>query len=206
MYTYTHIYMYMYTYMSYMCFMTVVPRSTQYHSYEIYIYIYIYMCTHIRVSIYIYIHIYIYIYMCIYIYAYIHVYICAFMYAYLISHYIIRRPLLQRTLEAPETTLPTHSHGVRANWPSGSASVGLRCPLGNFTSLDFEMFLRCFCADSSSPQISAILVGHFAMENASLRKSPQLPAKLPKDLRRKKKSPGSRHSYVSQGKASPSSV
>ena len=34
--------------------------------------------------------------------------------------------------------------------------------LGNFTSLDFDICLRSFCADSSSPQISAILFDHFA--------------------------------------------
>ena len=33
--------------------------------------------------------------------------------------------------------------------------------------------LRAFCADSSSPQISAILVGHFTRENDSLRKASQ---------------------------------
>ena len=45
------------------------------------------------------------------------------------------------------------------------------CDLGNFTSQDFDIFLRSFCADSSSPQISAILVGHFTGESISLRKT-----------------------------------
>ena len=46
------------------------------------------------------------------------------------------------------------------------------------------MFLCTYiCADSSSPQISAILVGHFAVENDSLRKSPRFSSKLSQQLR-----------------------
>ena len=45
--------------------------------------------------------------------------------------------------------------------------------LGNLTSQDYDMFLRICCTDSSSPQISAILVVHFTCENDSLRNSPQ---------------------------------
>ena len=44
--------------------------------------------------------------------------------------------------------------------------------LGNFKSQDFNLSLRCFCLNSSSPQISPILSGNFTMENGSLRKSP----------------------------------
>ena len=40
---------------------------------------------------------------------------------------------------------------------------------GNFTRQDSEILQRGFCGDSSSPQISAILVGHFTGENGSLR-------------------------------------
>ena len=41
-----------------------------------------------------------------------------------------------------------------------------------FGHLEFwDICLRSFCADSSFPQISAILVGHFTMENDSLRNS-----------------------------------
>ena len=43
----------------------------------------------------------------------------------------------------------------------------------DLTSRDFDYFLRSFCADSSSLQISTIPVGHFTMENDSLRKSLQ---------------------------------
>ena len=45
--------------------------------------------------------------------------------------------------------------------------------VGNFMSQEFDICLRSFCADSSSPQISAILVGHFTVENNSLRNYPQ---------------------------------
>ena len=41
----------------------------------------------------------------------------------------------------------------------------------------FGVCLRGFCADSSSPQISTILVGHVTGENDSLRKSPRFFAK-----------------------------
>ena len=61
----------------------------------------------------------------------------------------------------------------------------LQARLGSFTSQDFDVFLRGFCADASSPQISAILVGHSTCENDSLRKCPQLSAKLPQKPRRK---------------------
>ena len=37
--------------------------------------------------------------------------------------------------------------------------------LGNFTSQDFVVCICSFFADSSSPQISAILFAHFAREN-----------------------------------------
>ena len=47
--------------------------------------------------------------------------------------------------------------------------------LGNFTSQDFVIILRSFCANSSSPQISAILVGNFTRDN-----SPQISAILRK--------------------------
>ena len=55
--------------------------------------------------------------------------------------------------------------------------------VGNFTSQDFDIFLCCFCADSSSPQISAILVGHFSQRkmtvSRNLRKtSTTLPQRL----------------------------
>ena len=48
--------------------------------------------------------------------------------------------------------------------------------IGNFTSRGFDMFARSFCVDWSSPQCSAILVGHFTEQN----QSPQLSAILRK--------------------------
>ena len=48
----------------------------------------------------------------------------------------------------------------------------------------FCHFLRGFCADSSSPQISATLFGNLQGGNYSLCKSPQFSAKLPHKLRR----------------------
>ena len=45
--------------------------------------------------------------------------------------------------------------------------------LWSFTSQDSDIFLHSFCADSSSPQISAILVGHLTQNTCILRKSPQ---------------------------------
>ena len=52
--------------------------------------------------------------------------------------------------------------------------------LGNFTSLDLNICLHCFCADSSSPQISAICFGHFTVGKESLHKSLRFSAKLPR--------------------------
>ena len=52
---------------------------------------------------------------------------------------------------------------------------------GIFAGQDFDMCLRSCCADSSSPQISGILVGNFTGETESLRK---LSAKLPQTIRR----------------------
>ena len=44
---------------------------------------------------------------------------------------------------------------------------------GSSTSQDLDISPHACCADSSSPQISAILFGHFTIENNSLRDSPQ---------------------------------
>ena len=44
---------------------------------------------------------------------------------------------------------------------------------GSFASRDSDIFPQSFCADSSSPQISVIFVGHFTGGNYALRKSPQ---------------------------------
>ena len=68
--------------------------------------------------------------------------------------------------------------------------------LGNFTSQDSDISLRTFCADSSSPQISAIHIGHFTRTNCVLRKSPQFSAKLPQQFRRDMPNPGSQSSLV----------
>ena len=59
--------------------------------------------------------------------------------------------------------------------------------IGNFRSQDSDMFLFSFCADSSSPQISAILVGHFTGggANGGLRKCPRFSATHPKEMRNK---------------------
>ena len=47
-----------------------------------------------------------------------------------------------------------------------------------------DICLREFCcADLSSPQISAMLVGHFTVTNIILRKSRQFSAKLPRTQR-----------------------
>ena len=64
---------------------------------------------------------------------------------------------------------------------------------GNFTSQDFDTFLHSCCADSSSPQISAILVGHFTVEHDSLRDSPQ---NVRKNCADKRQNLGSRNSLV----------
>ena len=63
------------------------------------------------------------------------------------------------------------------------------CKLGSFTSQAFDVFLRSFYADSSSPQISATLVGYLARENGSLRKSPQFSTKLSQTMRGKMSEP-----------------
>ena len=48
----------------------------------------------------------------------------------------------------------------------------------------FDIFRAVFFADSSSPQISTIFVGHFTGESYILRKSLQFSAKLPQNMRR----------------------
>ena len=50
--------------------------------------------------------------------------------------------------------------------------------LGSFTSQDFGVSPRSSCADLSSPQISAILVGHFTWENYRLHNSPETCAEI----------------------------
>ena len=62
--------------------------------------------------------------------------------------------------------------------------------LGNATSHD-SICCAQFCADSSSPQISAILVDHFTGENDSLRKSQQ---SFHNNCADKYQNPGSRNS------------
>ena len=79
--------------------------------------------------------------------------------------------------------------GIFKGWPEMGLSMGgpvrghcsrLLPYLGNFTSQDFDIFifLHSCCADSSSPQISAILVGNFTWEDDSLRESLQFSAKV----------------------------
>ena len=70
--------------------------------------------------------------------------------------------------------LQPYFHVAGCSWGEDSPSGFRRLPsLGHFMSQDFGIPLRSFGADSSSPQISAILVGHFTEENGSLRKSLQ---------------------------------
>ena len=80
--------------------------------------------------------------------------------------------------------------------PGDPAESALRTPIacseiGNFTSQDFIVFLHSFCADLSSPQISAILVvGRFAMaipvsanlRNASAHNAQKSVKILPRDI------------------------
>ena len=56
--------------------------------------------------------------------------------------------------------------------------------LGNFASQDSDIFPHSFCADSSSPLISAIRVGPSTLNEDSLRNSRQFPTKLSQQLRR----------------------
>ena len=85
-----------------------------------------------------------------------------------------------------------HCVGLRALSPGRLRGARCRLPppqppaLGNFTSRDSDTFLRSFGADSSSPQISAIL-WPFYRGNDSPRKSPQ-------NCAAKYKTPGSRNS------------
>ena len=79
--------------------------------------------------------------------------------------------------------------------PRSAAGLAPPPSLGNFTSQDFEMFPRSFCADPSSPQISAILVGHSTGENDSLRESPGFPQNFHNNSAEQyDKNPGSRNS------------
>ena len=48
-----------------------------------------------------------------------------------------------------------------ADAPASGASGG---PPGKFASQDFDILLRSFCADLSPPQVSAMLFGHFAVD------------------------------------------
>ena len=68
--------------------------------------------------------------------------------------------------------------------------------VGSFTSQDFEFLLHSFCADSSSPQISAIPFGHLQGKVAvftNLRDSPQ---NFRTNCAGKCQTPGSRNSLV----------
>ena len=80
------------------------------------------------------------------------------------------------------------THSSNNNNRSGS-------PPREFHEPGFRHFLCGFCADSSSPRISAILVGHFSGENDSLHKSPLFSAK-PSELfcADKCQNPGSQNS------------
>ena len=61
----------------------------------------------------------------------------------------------------------------------------------------FWHFLRSRCADSSSPQICAILFGPFTLENDSLRKSPQ---NLRNKYAEEDQNPGSQNSLYEAGR------
>ena len=76
------------------------------------------------------------------------------------------RLLANRARAARGGKTVTHEHASRCRLSN----------LGDLTSQEFYIFLRSFCVDSSSPQISAILVGHFTRGNDSLCKSPQFSA------------------------------
>ena len=84
----------------------------------------------------------------------------------------------------PEGLLENRPPKDVAKSPSEKRLVTAHLYVGSFTSQDVVVFLHCFCADSSSPQISAILVGNITVENDSLRKSSQFSSKLHR-LRRK---------------------
>ena len=63
---------------------------------------------------------------------------------------------------------------VKSFWCAWTVSEFSGFRLGNFTSQDFDTPLHSFCAASSSPQISAILGGHFTgwkLVSAYLRKT-----------------------------------
>ena len=59
-----------------------------------------------------------------------------------------------------------------------------------------NVVMRSFCEDSSSPQISAIRVGHVSWENDSLRNSPQ---NFHKNGAEQYQYPGSQNSLVESG-------
>ena len=80
-----------------------------------------------------------------------------------------------------------------ATTPRGHAAVD-QAERGKLASLDFDFLPSGFRADSSSPRISAVLVGCFAQKNVSLRNSQQ---NFRTKLRRQMStSPGSRNSPV----------
>ena len=94
--------------------------------------------------------------------------------SYLILHHIT---LFRRIFIKDSSTFGTFVNGnalAKEQWVM----------LGNFASQDFVSCMRSFRADSSSPQISAILLGHLTRENVSLRKSRRFSATLPQTSRR----------------------
>ena len=69
----------------------------------------------------------------------------------------------------------------RRGGSQGAASRKEESRLGNLTTGFWCFFLPSCCADSSSPQISAILAAHSTLENNSLGKSPRFSVKLPEE-------------------------
>ena len=90
-----------------------------------------------------------YVYIYIYIYIHIHTHTCMLgtsphIYIYICTYICVLCFLLSSCLSLLLLVILVVSHS-----------------LGNFTSQDFDIFPRSFCADASSPQISATVVGHF---------------------------------------------
>ena len=110
-------------------------------------FLFIYRSMYFSLSLYIYIYISISIYIYISLYIYIYIYICIY------------------------TSLSLYlslSLSVAHMRPRGARAKGGGTQMANFTSQDFGIFPRGLGTDSSSPQTSAILVGHFTWRKDSL--------------------------------------
>ena len=113
--------------------------------------IYVYVCIYVCMYVYIYIYMYMYMYMYMYIYIYIYIYIYVYIYIYI----YIYRTGLPRLRGVPRAR--RRPPALRARQREGISRARI-----------LTHFLRSFCADSSSRQVSGIRVWSFCNSSGSV--------------------------------------